>query len=111
MNILIYILSGLVAGIIIGLVIKNRQKIAAASCCAPERGIVKEQSAEKEKNIAKLREYIQDKDKISNEEIQKLLDVSDATAARYFNELEKEGLIKQVGDIGQGVYYQVLNNR
>lgn len=46
--------------------------------------------------------------KISNDDIQKLLGVSDATATRYLDALEKEGLIRQVGGEGRGVYYEKL---
>jgi len=36
----------------------------------------------------------------------KLLGVSDATATRYLEELEHEGLIKQQGETGKYTYYQ-----
>ncbi|KKQ03399.1 MAG: hypothetical protein US12_C0016G0009 [Parcubacteria group bacterium GW2011_GWA2_36_24] len=43
--------------------------------------------------------------KITNDEIEKFLHVSDATATRYLSQLEKEGKIKQVGKTGKGVSY------
>lgn len=60
------------------------------------------------KNIGKLKEQLKSAQKISNSEVQSLLKVSDATATRYLDELEKEGLIKQVGKTGQDVYYERL---
>ena len=42
---------------------------------------------------------------MTNNDIEKLLGVSNATAERYLNELEKEGKIRQVGTTGQTVYY------
>jgi len=105
MNTLIYILTGLAAGIIIGLIVKNRQKIVAASCCAGE-GIMTEQIKEKEENLQKIRDYIEDRDKITNDDIEKLLKVSNATTARYLDEMEKEGLLKQVGITGKYTYYE-----
>ena len=42
---------------------------------------------------------------ITNDEVEKLLHVSDATATRYLSALEKEGKIKQVGKTGMGVVY------
>lgn len=46
---------------------------------------------------------------VMRREIEKLLNVSDETARKYLNELEKEGRIKQVGESGPEVSY-VLNN-
>ena len=43
--------------------------------------------------------------KITNDEVEKFLHVSDATATRYLSQLEKEGKIKQNGKIGKGVSY------
>lgn len=43
---------------------------------------------------------------ISNDDVRKMIGVSDATAVRYLDELEKEGAIKQVGKTGRAVYYQ-----
>ncbi len=42
---------------------------------------------------------------ITCNEVEKLLDISESTAHRYLNELEKEGKIKQVGSTGKSVYY------
>ena len=50
---------------------------------------------------------MQEKGKATNDDIQALLEVSDATATAYLQELEKEGRIRQVGDTGQGVYYEI----
>jgi len=43
--------------------------------------------------------------KITNDEVEKLLHVSDATATRYLSQLEKEGKIKQIGKTGKAVTY------
>ena len=45
------------------------------------------------------------KSKITNDEVEKFLHVSDATATRYLSQLEKEGKIKQSGKTGKGVSY------
>ena len=37
--------------------------------------------------------------------VEKLLDVSDQTASKYLNELEKEQKNEQIGTSGKGVYY------
>lgn len=45
---------------------------------------------------------------ITNDEVEKLLHVSDATATRYLAELEKRGKIRQVGTTGRSVKYVKL---
>jgi Fic family protein len=42
---------------------------------------------------------------ITCDNVEKLLDVSDQTASKYLNELEKEQKIEQIGTSGKGVYY------
>jgi len=46
---------------------------------------------------------------ITTENVEKLLDVSGATARKYLNELEDEGKIKQNGKTGKDVYYTLLH--
>ena len=46
--------------------------------------------------------------KITNDEVEKFLHVSDATATRYLSQLKKEGRIKQSGKTGKGVIYTKL---
>jgi Fic family protein len=43
---------------------------------------------------------------IFNDQVQTALGVSDATATRYLDELEKTGKIIQVGSTGRGVIYR-----
>ena len=59
----------------------------------------------KQKKLEKIVEYISAKGKISNDQVEKLLHVSDATATRYLSALEKQGRIKQVGKTGKAVTY------
>ncbi len=42
---------------------------------------------------------------VTNNNIENLLGVSDATATRYLDELEKEGKVQQIGSTGRGVFY------
>lgn len=44
--------------------------------------------------------------RITNDDVQKLVNVSDATATRYLDELEQERLITQVGKEGKYTYYE-----
>jgi predicted HTH transcriptional regulator len=70
-------------------------------------GLVERQAKEKEENKKKIMEFfdsVSDK-RITNNDVEKLLGVSDATATRYLDELEKEGLARQAGEAGRSVYY------
>jgi len=59
----------------------------------------------KHKKLEKILEVLTVKGKITNDEVEKLLHVSDATATRYLSALEKEGKIQQVGKTGKAVEY------
>ncbi|NOY35615.1 MAG: DUF977 family protein [bacterium] len=68
-------------------------------------GLIAEQSEKKAENKEKILEFLRENEKIQNNDVEKLAEVSDATAERYLDELEKEGKISQHGEIGQGVFY------
>ncbi len=59
----------------------------------------------KRKKLDRVMSLFLEKAKITNDEVEKLLHVSDATATRYLSQLEKEGKIKQNGRTGAGVSY------
>lgn len=99
MDTLQIILIGAV-GIWIGYKLAVRNKISGAADEIGKRGeIVNE-------NKQKVLELFNTKTGIANNDVEKLLGVSDATAERYLNELEKDGVIKQVGATGRNVYYE-----
>ena len=62
----------------------------------------------KRKKRDKIMQALNTKNKITNDEVEKLLHVSDATATRYLSALEKENKIKQVGKTGTGVVYSKI---
>ncbi len=43
---------------------------------------------------------------LTNNDVEAMLGISDATATRYFDELEKEGKVRQVGKTGRHVHYE-----
>ncbi|MBU4347908.1 DUF977 family protein [Patescibacteria group bacterium] len=63
--------------------------------------------SEKQKNKKKIVEYMQSHLKITNNDVEKIAGVSDATAERYLNELEQEGILRQ---IGKGRYSHYVRN-
>jgi len=62
----------------------------------------------KRKKIDAILDLFAKQTNLSNDEVEKLLHVSDATATRYLETLEKEGRIKQVGKTGKGVKYEKI---
>jgi len=101
MDLIIFFLVGLVVGLGLMIVVV-KWKLAEIAQLAPES----EQEKKKKENLKKLKIYLSDKEKITNQDVQDLLNVSDATATRYLDELEKSSIIKQVGKEGQSVYYE-----
>jgi len=69
------------------------------------RVAIPEQSKKKRKNKDKVFTFVRKNGKVKNGDVEKMLGVSDATAERYLDELEKEGKIEQHGTIGQNVFY------
>lgn len=59
----------------------------------------------KRKKLDKVMSLFLKHSKITNDEVEKFLHVSDATATRYLSQLEKENKIKQVGKTGHAVSY------
>ncbi len=59
----------------------------------------------KRKKLDKVMSLFLKHSKITNDEVEKFLHVSDATATRYLSTLEKEGRIRQNGKTGKGVSY------
>jgi len=92
MDFIFGLIIGLIAGLVIGYFLWNKSKTVATN-------------TNKGANLEKVRELIATSDRVTNDQVQQLLGVSDATAERYLNELEKEGIIKQIGAEGKGVYY------
>lgn len=74
----------------------------------PVPDLIAKQKEEKEKNLEKILIYFTGHEKVTNDDVEKLLGVSDATATRYLEELEKEGKVRQVGTEGRFVYYEKI---
>jgi len=62
----------------------------------------------KRKKLDKIMTLFLKNSKITNDEVEKFLHVSDATAERYLNILEKENKIKQIGKTGHSVSYSKI---
>lgn len=70
-----------------------------------ESMILSNQTKKKTENKEKILDFLCKNEKVVNNDIEKFLGVSDATATRYLDELEKEDKIVQIGTTGNAVYY------
>ena len=86
-----------IAGIAFGMYLARRGK----------NDLISEQGERKAENKKKILEFVQQNGKIQNNDVEKLVGVSNATAERYLDELEKEDKLTQHGEIGQGVFYTI----
>lgn len=99
MNYFILILVGIV-GVVVGSYFGAKRK--------KKGGLIFGQAKKKQENKEKILEYLKKNEKIANDDVEKLCDVSDSTATRYLSELEKERKIEQIGTVGQSVYYRLI---
>jgi len=67
-----------------------------------------EQIAKRRENLDKIMRFAQSRPQITNNDIQHLLGVSDATATRYLEYLVNLNKLTQIGARGQQVSYRVL---
>jgi predicted HTH transcriptional regulator len=73
--------------------------------------LIERQAEDKEKNKAKILDAFISRGRMAQDSVMDILDVSEATATRYLDELEHEGYIRQLGgDTGRGVYYERISN-
>ena len=106
MNYLILIITG-IAGIGLGSYLAKR--LASAKATAEQRQEAEKEDVKgKKENLEKMREFFNKQGRVANNDVEKLLGVSDATATRYLDELEKEGFVRQVGKTGKHVYYEKI---
>ncbi len=96
-----------IAGVIVGTYLGRRRGRSLNEMQNEER----EDAEKKRENLEKVRVFIADKERVANDDIEALLGVSDATATRYLDELEKEGRVKQVGRTGRHVRFPIKNRQ
>lgn len=70
---------------------------------------VSKQTEEKEQNKEAILGLMESGNQpLTNEHIRQMLGISEATATRYLDEMEKEGKVKQVGKTGAHVFYEKI---
>lgn len=110
---LFYFLIGLGVGYIIfkfvSWLFSSRIDTEAIKEEAKKEPLMEKQAREKVNNLRMVLEMFNSREKVVNDDVEKALSVSDATATNYLEELEREGKIKQVGTTGQNVYYELVS--
>jgi len=91
---------------IAGLVIGGAFVLAVKKKSVDLTVVNKQRAEQKERNKQKALQLFQTKAQITNDDVETALKVSDATAERYLDELEKEGRLKQIGKTGKNVLYR-----
>lgn len=100
MNLILIFIAGVVGGVI-GIKVWGLWKQREV-----KRGLIDRQAREKEENKRRILGILETQSPLTNNHVEQLLGISDATATRYLEELEKEGLVRQVGGTGSGVHYE-----
>lgn len=102
-RLIIIFISGLVVGgVIVWLVFRLRAR-------DKKIGLIERQRREKERDKEAILGILDEVESpLNNNLIEQYLGISDATATRYLEELEKEGKVKQVGQTGRSVYYEKI---
>ena len=98
-----FIIAGFLIGIGLVLIFSRSARQKVVGICKVALG----QTARKQENKEKVLELLQERGELSNSDIREVLGVSPRTAVDYMDELEEEGKVEQVGDIGQGVVYRL----
>ncbi len=68
--------------------------------------LIERQAREKRENRERVLALVRERGEVTNADVERLLGVSDATATRVLDELEKEGALRQVGASGPFVRYE-----
>lgn len=97
---LIFILGVILGAAVVYFVMRRHAVIGIASH-------VQNQQSEKQERKEKILALIREKGSGTNNNIETVLGVSDASATNYLQELEREGKIEQVGERGRFVSYRL----
>jgi len=102
-QILLFIIAVVILVVGFVLLVSKRARQEAAGICEVALGQTAKKNANKERVLTLLRE----RGELSNAEIREALGVVRRSVIRYMTELEKEGKVEQVGEIGRSVIYRL----
>ena len=100
MRIIIFIIGGVVGAVLVFFLMRN--KVGNNTFEEYNQAVEKR----KEEAKSKILDYLRENKTITNDNVEDLLNVSDATSTRYLQELEDDSRIMQEGE-GRGVFYRL----
>ncbi len=98
-----WILLTIIAVSVLAFLLSRKMRENVVGICASALDQTVRKNANKEKALA----LIQERGEASNSDIREALGVSERTAVRYMDELEREGKAEQVGKTGRSVQYRL----
>jgi Fic family protein len=73
-----------------------------------DKGLIERQADEKRQNIEAILGLMESGNQpLTNNHVEQMLGIPESTVTRYFDELEREGRVRQVGATGRDVYYEL----
>lgn len=114
-KLMIYFVIIFVLGIILGMAFAyyfHMHKKAEKNNVVTEKlagiySVLQERISQKQSRKLKIIELLQKKKELSNSEIKKIIGVSRRSVINYLDELEEEGKVEQIGDVGRSVVYRL----
>lgn len=103
MNEIIYLIIGLFVGYLIG---RNANKVVLTDRI--DNDLNAQRAEAKQKHLDKILATFGPDDEITNNSVEHLLHVSNTSAERYLDELEKAGKLRQIGKTGKYVIYKKI---
>ncbi len=98
-----------ILGVAIGYWLAKRNRDSHKSTTPPTNGVLNpEQVEQKRQNMEKIMNSFGPDDEITNNKVEQLLGISNASAERYLDELEKQGKLQQIGNEGKYVIYKKI---
>ena len=92
---------GSIVGIFVTLFVLGKQAVGPQE----KQAVKTSDKSKKGKAKQKILDLLQQQGRVTNNDVENLIGVSDATATNYLDELEEEGLIVQQGKTGRSVFY------
>lgn len=101
-QIVLIIIGVVIVGLLLVLLLKQKTREQVVGICANAL----DQTVRKNANKEKILELLVKIGEASNSDIREALKISERTAVRYMDELEREEKVEQVGSTGRGVIYR-----
>ena len=109
---IIFFIGGVVGAVAVRIFWRGRKgsknSLEESAPVEPKQTLIEKQAEEKQRNKEAILGLLETQGKLTNNHVEMMLGISDATAERYLQELEEEGKAKQVGTTGCDVFYEKI---